>query len=121
MKILRQCIVVITACAMVLFMTGCSASNTVKGGAIGAAAGGALGAVIGNAAGNTAVGVCTSFDTLHALNAIIISKKAYLFICFMLLLSLNIISIRVLLPLVYHLNGDDHHRHRGLIQPPEYL
>src|SRR5512132_3375339 len=35
---------------------GCSASNTVKGGAIGAAAGGLLGAVIGKQAGNTAVG-----------------------------------------------------------------
>jgi outer membrane protein OmpA-like peptidoglycan-associated protein len=35
---------------------GCSASNTVKGGAIGAAAGGILGAVIGKQAGNTAVG-----------------------------------------------------------------
>jgi outer membrane protein OmpA-like peptidoglycan-associated protein len=35
---------------------GCSASNTVKGGAIGAAAGGVLGAVIGKQAGNTAVG-----------------------------------------------------------------
>lgn len=39
-----------------LLMNGCSASNTVKGGAIGAAAGGVLGAVIGKQAGNTAVG-----------------------------------------------------------------
>jgi outer membrane protein OmpA-like peptidoglycan-associated protein len=39
-----------------LLLTGCSASNAVKGGAIGAAAGGVLGAVIGKAAGNTAVG-----------------------------------------------------------------
>jgi outer membrane protein OmpA-like peptidoglycan-associated protein len=37
-------------------MMGCSASNTVKGGAIGAAAGGVIGAVIGKQAGNTAVG-----------------------------------------------------------------
>ena len=37
-------------------MMGCSASNTVKGGAIGAAAGGVLGAVIGKQAGNTALG-----------------------------------------------------------------
>jgi outer membrane protein OmpA-like peptidoglycan-associated protein len=35
---------------------GCSASNTAKGGAIGAGAGGVLGAVIGKQAGNTAVG-----------------------------------------------------------------
>ena len=37
-------------------LTGCNASRTVKGGAIGAGAGGAVGAVIGRAAGNTAVG-----------------------------------------------------------------
>lgn len=37
--------------------SGCSASNTVKGGAIGAAAGGAIGALIGNAEGNTTAGV----------------------------------------------------------------
>lgn len=40
-----------------LIYTGCSASNTVKGGAIGAAAGGAIGALIGNAEGNTTAGV----------------------------------------------------------------
>ncbi len=39
-----------------MLLNGCSASNTVKGGAIGAAAGGVLGAVIGKQAGNTAVG-----------------------------------------------------------------
>jgi len=48
-------ILVITL-SMSLLGLGCSASNTVKGGAIGAAAGGALGAVIGTQAGNTAVG-----------------------------------------------------------------
>src|SRR5512141_3383370 len=37
-------------------LMGCSASNTAKGGAIGAGAGGVLGAVIGKQAGNTAVG-----------------------------------------------------------------
>lgn len=41
---------------MALVGLGCSASNTLKGGAIGAGAGGVLGAVIGKAAGNTAVG-----------------------------------------------------------------
>jgi outer membrane protein OmpA-like peptidoglycan-associated protein len=35
---------------------GCGASNTVKGGAIGAAAGGVLGGIIGHAAGSTATG-----------------------------------------------------------------
>jgi outer membrane protein OmpA-like peptidoglycan-associated protein len=48
-------ILVITL-SMSLLGLGCSASNTVKGGAIGAAAGGVLGAVIGKQAGNTAVG-----------------------------------------------------------------
>jgi outer membrane protein OmpA-like peptidoglycan-associated protein len=39
-----------------IILTGCSASNTAKGGAIGAGAGGVLGAVIGKQAGNTALG-----------------------------------------------------------------
>ncbi len=37
-------------------MMGCSASNTAKGGAIGAGAGAVIGGVIGNQTGNTAVG-----------------------------------------------------------------
>jgi outer membrane protein OmpA-like peptidoglycan-associated protein len=49
-------ITVLLVCASVLMM-GCGASNTVKGGGIGAAAGGVLGAIIGHAAGNTAAGV----------------------------------------------------------------
>ncbi len=47
---------IVLVCFGLLLMNGCSASNTVKGGAIGAAAGGVLGAVIGKQAGNTAVG-----------------------------------------------------------------
>ena len=47
--------IVLVLCLSMLGM-GCSASNTVKGGGIGAAAGGLLGAVIGKQAGNTAVG-----------------------------------------------------------------
>ena len=39
-----------------LLISGCSASNAVKGGAIGAAGGGLLGGVIGKAAGNTTLG-----------------------------------------------------------------
>ena len=42
--------------AAALLGWGCSSSNTVKGGAIGAGAGGVVGAVIGKQAGNTAVG-----------------------------------------------------------------
>jgi|GEM_PF-6211981 hypothetical protein len=38
------------------FIVGCSASNAVKGGAIGATGGGLLGGVIGHAAGNTTLG-----------------------------------------------------------------
>lgn len=37
-------------------MMGCNATNTTKGGAIGAGAGGAIGGVIGHKSGNTAVG-----------------------------------------------------------------
>ncbi|UII24353.1 OmpA family protein [Fulvivirga ligni] len=37
-------------------LTGCQASNTAKGGAVGAAAGGAIGAAIGSGSDNTAVG-----------------------------------------------------------------
>ena len=54
MKTWKAGLVVILSGAIIL--TGCSASNTVKGGAIGVGAGGVLGAVIGKAAGNTALG-----------------------------------------------------------------
>src|SRR6186713_2921070 len=37
-------------------LSGCNATNTTKGGAIGAGAGGAIGGVIGHQSGNTAVG-----------------------------------------------------------------
>lgn len=51
---IRFCLVLVLVGAF-LFM-GCSASNTVKGGAIGAGAGAVIGGVIGKQAGNTAVG-----------------------------------------------------------------
>jgi outer membrane protein OmpA-like peptidoglycan-associated protein len=38
-------------------LAGCKASNTAKGGAIGAGAGGAIGGILGDRAGNTAAGV----------------------------------------------------------------
>lgn len=47
--------IIIILCSSLLFM-GCGASNTVKGGAIGAGAGAIIGGLIGKAAGNTAVG-----------------------------------------------------------------
>ena len=40
-----------------ILMMGCGASNTVKGGAIGAGAGAVIGGLIGKATGNTAMGV----------------------------------------------------------------
>lgn len=42
--------------AATMTMMGCSASNAVKGGAIGAGGGAVVGGLIGNAAGNTALG-----------------------------------------------------------------
>ena len=50
----RTCIVILLSTA--LLMMGCSASKTVKGGAIGAGAGAVIGGIIGHQAGNTAVG-----------------------------------------------------------------
>lgn len=51
---IRSCLVLVLIGAFL--MMGCSASNTVKGGAIGAGAGAVIGGVIGKQAGNTAVG-----------------------------------------------------------------
>jgi outer membrane protein OmpA-like peptidoglycan-associated protein len=49
-------VVVILLTTAAILLNGCSASNTVKGGAIGAGAGAVLGGVIGKQLGNTAVG-----------------------------------------------------------------
>ncbi len=54
MKTFNALIIVVLAIA-IMFM-GCSASKTVKGGAIGAGAGAVIGGLIGKAAGNTAAG-----------------------------------------------------------------
>jgi outer membrane protein OmpA-like peptidoglycan-associated protein len=51
---LKTGLVVLISTAVIL--TGCSSSNTVKGGAIGAGAGAVIGGVIGNQAGSTAIG-----------------------------------------------------------------
>jgi outer membrane protein OmpA-like peptidoglycan-associated protein len=53
-RTVRTGIIFLLSAAIIL--TGCSASNTTKGGAIGAGAGGVLGAVVGKQAGNTALG-----------------------------------------------------------------
>lgn len=49
-------LLLVAAIAAMPVISGCGASKTVKGGAIGAAAGGVIGGIIGNKAGNTAVG-----------------------------------------------------------------
>lgn len=51
---LRSCVALVLIASFL--MLGCSASNTVKGGAIGAGAGAVIGGIIGKQAGNTAVG-----------------------------------------------------------------
>ena len=47
--------IILLLCSSIMFM-GCGASNTVKGGGIGAAAGAVIGGLIGKATGNTAEG-----------------------------------------------------------------
>lgn len=56
---------------MLPLMWGCKASNTTKGGAIGAGVGGALGAVIGNKSDNTAVGAIIGATVGGAAGALI--------------------------------------------------
>jgi len=55
MKNIKSIIIIATLAASV-FICGCSASNTVKGGVIGGVAGGVVGGVIGHELGNTVVG-----------------------------------------------------------------
>lgn len=49
-------LILISALAVSVFIYGCSASNTVKGGVIGGVAGGVVGGVIGDQYGNTVLG-----------------------------------------------------------------
>jgi outer membrane protein OmpA-like peptidoglycan-associated protein len=46
----------VVVCVSFALLTGCAASNAVKGGAIGVGGGAVVGGLIGNAAGNTALG-----------------------------------------------------------------
>jgi len=55
MKANRNGLIAMALCFLTAMM-GCSASNAVKGGAIGVAGGGVVGGLIGKAAGNTALG-----------------------------------------------------------------
>jgi outer membrane protein OmpA-like peptidoglycan-associated protein len=52
-------------------ISGCNATNTTKGGAIGAGAGGAIGGVIGSRSGNTAVGAIIGATVGGAAGALI--------------------------------------------------
>lgn len=67
----------ITACLMMLtviafqLLFGCKASNTTKGGAIGAGAGAAIGGLIGHKSGNTVVGAIIGATVGGATGAII--------------------------------------------------
>src|SRR5688572_23406166 len=67
----------ITACLMLLtviavqLLFGCKASNTTKGGAIGAGAGAAIGGLIGHKSGNTVVGAIIGATVGGATGAVI--------------------------------------------------
>lgn len=50
-------LIVITALALSVILSGCGASNAVKGGVIGGVAGGVVGGVVGDQLGNTTLGV----------------------------------------------------------------
>lgn len=50
-------LIVVTALALSVIISGCGASNAVKGGVIGGVAGGVVGGVIGDQLGNTTLGV----------------------------------------------------------------
>ncbi len=56
MKVSRILLAASVFTVSIALLTGCGASNAVKGGAIGAGGGAVVGGVIGNAAGNTALG-----------------------------------------------------------------
>jgi phage tail tape-measure protein len=53
---LMTSVLIILIVIIVQIMTGCNATNTTKGGAIGAGAGGAIGGIIGHRSDNTVVG-----------------------------------------------------------------
>ena len=57
-----QSILGVTTVSLGLLLSGCGASNSVKGLGIGAAAGAAVGAGIGKVAGNTACLLYTSIE-----------------------------------------------------------
>ena len=56
MKAKMNIFITIVLCVSIIILMGCGASNTMKGGAIGAGTGGVAGGVIGHQLGNTALG-----------------------------------------------------------------
>jgi len=56
MKAKMNIIIIWVLCVSIALLMGCGASNSLKGGAIGAGAGGVVGGVIGHQFGNTAIG-----------------------------------------------------------------
>lgn len=56
MKAKMNVSIAVLLCVSIALLMGCGASNTMKGGAIGAGAGGVAGGVIGHQLGNTAIG-----------------------------------------------------------------
>lgn len=71
-KTLSKVSVIFMSVAMMFqIMTGCNATNTTKGGAIGAGAGGAVGGVIGSRSGNTVVGAIIGATVGGAAGALI--------------------------------------------------
>src|SRR5690606_27259205 len=67
----RLLVVPVIVMIMLPLIWGCKASNTTKGGAIGAGVGGALGAVIGTKSDNTAVGAIIGATVGGAAGALI--------------------------------------------------
>jgi outer membrane protein OmpA-like peptidoglycan-associated protein len=56
MKTKMNIFITVALCVSIALLMGCGASNSLKGGAIGAGAGGVVGGVIGHQLGNTALG-----------------------------------------------------------------
>jgi outer membrane protein OmpA-like peptidoglycan-associated protein len=56
MRTYKNVVSAVVVCVSFVLLAGCSASNAVKGGAIGVGGGAVVGGLIGNAAGNTALG-----------------------------------------------------------------
>lgn len=68
---LKMLTICLSSLIIINLLAGCNATNTTKGGAIGAGAGGAIGGVIGNQSGNTAIGAIIGATVGGAAGALI--------------------------------------------------